>query len=69
MVEHSDCPQQSAAISKYDAELLQVLIRQVTQNVGIDCVFAEVGLMPPKAKASEPVSDIPWSRAAVGHGA
>ena len=56
MVEHSDRPQQSAAISKYDAEFLQVLIRQVTQNVGIDCVFAEVGLIPPKAKASEPVS-------------
>jgi hypothetical protein len=60
---------ESAAISQYDTELLQVLIRQVTQNVGIDRVFAEVGLVPAKAKALEPVSDSPWSRAAIGHGA
>jgi hypothetical protein len=43
------------------------LIRQIVQNVGVDRVHAESGLILPKAKAPEPVAYI--DRAPAGHGA
>ena len=45
-------------MAEQDPELLQVLIRQVLQNVGVDRVFAECRRILFEAKASKPIPDI-----------
>jgi hypothetical protein len=52
-----------------DAQFLRVLRRQARKDALVNFVLAEGSLILPKTKASEPASDIQWSRAAVGHGA
>jgi hypothetical protein len=41
-------------MTKQDAQLLEVLVRQVAKNVGIDRVCAKGRLVPIKAEAPKP---------------
>ena len=55
--------------NRANADFLQILLRQLRQDALADLVLAKASLILSKAKASEPVADIPWSPAAVGHDA
>jgi hypothetical protein len=56
-----------AMTNRANADFLQILLRQLRQDALADLVLAKASLILSKAKASEPVADIPWSSAAVGH--
>jgi hypothetical protein len=53
--------------NRANADFPQILLCQLRQNALIDLVLAKASLILPKAKASEPVADIPWSLAPAGH--
>ncbi len=51
-------PQQSAPVSEKDADFLQVLIRKVAQNVGVDRIVAESRLVAFETNIPQPGSEI-----------
>ena len=55
--------------NRANADFLQILLRELRQDAFVDLVLAKASLILSKAKTSEPVADIPLSRAPVGHGA
>ena len=58
VVQCGNRPQYLAAMAPQDAQLFEVLVRQVTKNVSIDCVLAKGGLVPLEAEAPKPTPQV-----------
>jgi hypothetical protein len=50
--------QEALAVPEIDAQLRQVAIGQIRQNVGVDRVVAEGGLVPAETEAPQPNRDV-----------
>ncbi len=53
-----DCLQDALAVAERQTELFEVALSQVANDIQVDQVVAKCGLVPFKAKASEPSGDV-----------
>jgi hypothetical protein len=58
LIQGRDCLEKPLAMSERNPELFEIGFRQISQNIGLDCVISERRLVLAKSKASQPIGDI-----------